>query len=218
MENVFSQETNKQESWRLKLRCLCTGLLSVSSPWLLLFLTSRFKFSNCCSHSDCSPYGCFDGHERSQPELSYKGQVTLSSRRFLTVCFSEQNLRQAALVGLRSTFPFSWKQTPGNVYAEKFFSLWLQRGSCSVFLGWQLMGTGGKFDRITQAILLWNAAEPFGIKSSRNCLLGLMALRFIYSPDLSSLGSPLPKSLASLMSVSALGFAPCWWLSWAHSN
>lgn len=63
----------------------------------------------------------------------------MSSRKFSYYLFSEQNLRQAALVRLMSEFPFSWKQTLGNVYAEKFFSLWLQRGSYSVFLGWQLM-------------------------------------------------------------------------------
>jgi len=79
----------------------------------------------------------------------------MGSRSFLTFFFfPEQNLRQAALAGLMSELPFSWKQTLGNVYAEKFFSLWLQRGSCSVSLGWQLMWTVGKFDRILRAILL----------------------------------------------------------------
>lgn len=77
----------------------------------------------------------------------------MSSRKFSYYLFSEQNMRQALLVGLMSEFPFSWKQTLGSVYAEKFFSLWLQRGSYSVSLGWQLMWTGGKFDIITHAIL-----------------------------------------------------------------
>lgn len=73
--------TNKQKSCKSNVRWV---------HWLLssyCWFTCRFKFPICCTHFGCSSCGCFDGHERSEPELPYKGQVILMMNALDIVCF-----------------------------------------------------------------------------------------------------------------------------------